>query len=237
MVRDGLTTTIDIFDAACLVSRIVPKLAFLPQTHIAAVETYIGTLAPPATNPPQIFHTSILALQSTIQAMLAALLRPPTLVSRINLAGEAIKRNYNSVSRSTRWPLGLLDDTRQRINEEKEERARRGQIELEELSKELRYTQQTVASELAGWQDMHERMGRQAIKEFARNMLIIERERLQGIRRALRKLQGDPPELVLAAEAEQPDAVESDIFGTVNSSVSNGGESSAMGEAAVNGVR
>ncbi|KAI0440541.1 hypothetical protein F4803DRAFT_553020 [Xylaria telfairii] len=227
----------DIYDAACLVSRIVPKLAFLPQTHIAAVETYISTLAPPATNPPQIFHTSILALQSTIQAMLAALLRPPTLVSRINLASEAIKRNYNSVSRSTRWPLGLLDDTRQRINEEKEERARRGQIELEELSKELRYTQQTVASELAGWQDMHERMGRQAIKEFARNMLIVERERLQGIRRALRKLQGDFLDPALAAEAQQPDAVESDIFGTVNSSASNGGESSAMREAAVNGVR
>ncbi|KAI0478142.1 hypothetical protein F4859DRAFT_48369 [Xylaria cf. heliscus] len=221
----------DIYDAACLVSRIVPRLAFLPQTHIAAIETYISILAPPATNPHQIFHTSVLAMQSTIQAMLAALLRPPTLISRINLASEAIKRNYNSVSRSTRWPLGLLDETRQRINEEKEERARRGQVELDELSKELRYTQQTVASELAGWQDMHERMGRQAIKEFARSMLILERERLQGIRRALRKLQGDP------LEAQQPDAIQPGVIGMDNSPLSNGDGSSAMGKAAVNGVR
>ncbi|KAI0550669.1 hypothetical protein F4679DRAFT_200662 [Xylaria curta] len=214
----------DIYDAACLVSRIVPKLAFLPHTHIAAIETYISTLSPAATSPPHIFHASILALQSTIQAMLAALLRPPTLVSRIHLASEAIKRNYNSLSRSTRWPLGLLDETRQRINEEKEERARRSQMELDELSKELRYTQQTVASELAGWQDMHERMGRQAIKEFARSMLILERERLQGIRRALRKLQGDSPE---PPALDQADAVQPGISGMGNAS--NGGESSTNG--------
>ncbi|KAI0204931.1 hypothetical protein F4808DRAFT_315283 [Astrocystis sublimbata] len=188
-VNTVAVTANDIYDAACLVSRIVPKLAFLPHTHISAVETYISTLAPAATSPPQILHTSVLALQSTIQALLAALLRPPTLISRINIASEAIKRNYNSVSRSTRWPLGLLDETRQRINEEKEEKARRGQMELEELSKELRYTQQTVASELAGWQVMHERMGKQAIRDYARGMLILEKERLQGIKRALRKLQ------------------------------------------------
>ncbi|KAF3061240.1 hypothetical protein GL218_03772 [Daldinia childiae] len=102
---------------------------------------------------------------------------------------KAIERNYSSVSRSTRWPLGLLDETRQRLNEEREEKARRAQTEVDVLSKELRYTQQTVASELAGWEDMHERMGRRAIKEFARGMLILERERLQGIRRAQRKLQ------------------------------------------------
>ncbi|KAI0534346.1 hypothetical protein GGR58DRAFT_520457 [Xylaria digitata] len=228
----------DLYDAACLMSRIAANLAFLPPTHTAAVETYISTLAPPATNPPHIFHTSILALQSTIQAMLTALSRPPQLIEQINLARKAIERNYNSVSRSTRWPLGLLDETRQRINEEKEERARRTQLELDELSKELRYTQQTVASELAGWQDMHGRMGRQAIKEFAKSMLILERERLQGIRRALRKLRDVPPEPVSISQARQPaDSIRPSICKTVdNLPANNGGESSAMGEAAVNGV-
>ncbi|KAF2967408.1 hypothetical protein GQX73_g6169 [Xylaria multiplex] len=228
----------DLYDAACLMSRIATNLAFLPPTHTAAVETYISTLAPPATNPPHIFHTSILALQSTIQAMLTALSRPPQLIEQINLARKAIERNYNSVSRSTRWPLGLLDETRQRINEEKEERARRTQLELDELSKELRYTQQTVASELAGWQDMHGRMGRQAIKEFAKSMLILERERLQGIRRALRKLRDVPLEPVSISQARQPaDSIRSSLSKAVeNLPANNGGESSAMGEAAVNGV-
>ncbi|KAI1130822.1 hypothetical protein F5Y10DRAFT_103241 [Nemania abortiva] len=237
----------DLSDAASLLSRMVVKLAFLPPTHITAFETYVSTLAPPATNPAYLFHASILTLQSTIQAMLTSLSRPPQIIAQIQLARKAIERNYNSMSRSTRWPLGLLDETRQRINEEKEEKARRTQVELEDLSKELRYTQQTVASELAGWQDLHGRMGRQAIKEFARSMLILERERLQGMRRALRKLQDAPPDPTLIAHLPQPPHAAQ--RGGVLRSIENRppankrgegvgvgvGESSAMGEAAGGG--
>jgi len=97
------------------------------------------------------------------------------------------------MSRSTRWPLGLLDDARQRLNEEREERARQGEMEGDNLSRELRYTQQTVAAELAGWQEMHEKMGRRAIKELAKGMLVQERMRLQGFRRALRTVRDGSP--------------------------------------------
>jgi hypothetical protein len=203
----------------------------MPPTHIYAFATYMETFAPPATNPPQILHTSILALQSTIQAMLTALSRPPQLIGQISSARKAIERNYNSVSRSTRWPLGLLDETRQRINEEKEEKARRTQIEVDELGKELRYTQQTVASELAGWQDMHERMGRQAIREFARSMLILERERMQGMKRALRKLQDATPGLIPAAQVQHsPDTVQPSTSSKVeeNLPTNKSGESSVI---------
>ena len=65
---------------------------------------------------------------------------------------------------------------------------RAGQAEVNNLSRELRYTQQTVAMELAGWQDMHERMGRRAIRELARGMVVVEKMRLEGMKRALRKL-------------------------------------------------
>lgn len=65
---------------------------------------------------------------------------------------------------------------------------RAGQEEVNNLSRELRYTQQTVAMELAGWQDMHERMGRRAIRELARGMVVVEKMRLEGMKRALRKL-------------------------------------------------
>ncbi|KAI1209399.1 VPS9 domain-containing protein [Annulohypoxylon truncatum] len=184
----GVVTN-DFYDAASEVSREVANLAFVPPSHISAFEAYVYTLIPPQSNPSYLFHNSFLAVQSTIQAMLASLSRPPQLVTQIVSCRKAIERNYNSVSRSTRWPLGLLDETRQRINEDREEKARRAQTEVDTLSKELRYTQQTVASELAGWEEMHERMGRKAIREFARGMLILERERLQGLRRAQRKLQ------------------------------------------------
>ncbi|KAI1073403.1 VPS9 domain-containing protein [Whalleya microplaca] len=179
----------DLYDAANILSRGVSTLAFLPQSHISAFDAYVRTIAPPQSNPSSQFHASLLALQSTMQAMLSSLSRPPQLVAQISSSRRAIERSYNSLSRSTRWPLGLLDETRQRLNEEKEEKARRTQLEVDDLSKELRYTQQTVAGDLAGWQDLHERLGRQAIRELARGMLVLERERLQGLRRAQRRFQ------------------------------------------------
>ncbi|KAI1817861.1 hypothetical protein GGS20DRAFT_458951 [Poronia punctata] len=214
--------THDIYDAARLLSRLVAGLAFVPSTHISAFEVYVKTLLPPSTNPPHIFHTSVLALQSTIQAMLLALSKPPHLIGQITLARKALERNQNYLSRSTRWPLGLLDEARQRISEDREDKARRDQIRVNGLSKELRYTQQTVASELAGWQDMHERMGRQAIKDFARDMLILERERLQGIKRALRKLQDGNREPILTTQAQKAsDTVEPNASKTTENRVAN----------------
>lgn len=65
---------------------------------------------------------------------------------------------------------------------------RASQAEVDNLSRELRYTQQTVAMELAGWQDMHEKMGRRAIRDLAKGMVVLEKMRLEGMGRALRKL-------------------------------------------------
>lgn len=166
-------------------------LAYLPATHLHAFETYVRALSPTTFNPHAVFHSTLLALQSTIDAILSALSRPPRLINQINASRRTVERNYSSLSRSTRWPLGLLDDTRQRLNEEREERMRAGQAEVDNLSRELRYTQQTVAMELAGWQDLHEKMGRRAIRELARGMVVVEKMRLEGMRRALRKLKKD----------------------------------------------
>lgn len=178
----------DLYDSSVLLHRAVSTLPFLPSAHLTALETYVRALSPATANPYTIFHSSFLALQSTIDAILAALARPPRLINQINYAKKTVDKNFSSISRSTRWPLGLLDDTRQRLNEEREGRARAGQAEVDNLSRELRYTQQTVAMELAGWQDMHERMGRNAIRELARGMVVVEKMRLEGMRRACRKL-------------------------------------------------
>lgn len=122
------------------------------------------------------------------------------------------ERSYSSLSRSSRWPLGLLDETRQRLNEEREEKARRSEGEAERLGRELRYAQQTVAGELAGWRDMHERMGRRAIRDLARGMVVAERGRLEGLRRALRAVR------------------EVDVGVRVGVGVSDGGGSGMMGD-------
>jgi hypothetical protein len=155
----------------------------------------VRALQSPTSSPPQTFHTTLLALHSTITALLSSLSRPPQLVAQIQSTRKQVERSYNTLSRSTRWPLGLLDETRQRINEEREEKVKGKQREVIELGKELRYSQQTVAGELAGWQDLHEHMGRRAIRDFARGMVVLERNRLDGMMRALRKLQEKGPEM------------------------------------------
>jgi hypothetical protein len=61
-------------------------------------------------------------------------------------------------------------------------------MELADLGRELRYTQQVVASELASWQENRVEMGRRALKELARRMVVTEKARLEGMRRAVRGL-------------------------------------------------
>jgi hypothetical protein len=174
-------------------------------THVAALQAYVQTIAPASSSPYGVFHSTCLSILSTVIAMLLSLSRPTSLILSINASRKTIERSYNSLSRSTRWPLGLLDETRQRLNEEKEEKVRRTKEEAEELGRELRYTQQVVAGELAGWQDLHEKMGRKAIRDLARSMLIRERTTLEGMRRAMRKLKVVPvmqPMPHMAGEAE-----------------------------------
>jgi hypothetical protein len=183
-----LTLAPDLFDASQLLAKAVATLAFLPEPHIASFEVYVRSLMPSQSSPVHVFFNTFLALYGNVEAILKALDRPPQLISQITTVRRDIERSYSSLNRSSRWPLGLLDDTRQRFNEERGEKVRRAELEAENLSRELRYTQQTVANELAGWRDVHERMGRRAIRELARGMLIAERMRLAGMQRALRQL-------------------------------------------------
>ncbi|KAK5251995.1 hypothetical protein LTR16_005541, partial [Cryomyces antarcticus] len=70
---------------------------------------------------------------------------------------KSIDRHLSSMTRQTRWPSGLFDDTRRHMQLEAAGKAEKAASELETLGCELRYTQQTVAAELAGWQDGHEK--------------------------------------------------------------------------------
>ncbi|OAA39126.1 VPS9 domain protein [Metarhizium rileyi] len=183
----GLASS-DLYDSMVLLHRAVSSLTYLPRSHIGALEAYVRAMAPTQASPQATLHNTLLAVQSTVQALLSSLARPITLISQITAARRDADRNDSSAGRSSRWPLGLLDETRQRLQDGKEKRAKKHREEAEYLSKELRYTQQTVAGELAGWQDMHDKMGRRAIQEFARAMVVHERMRLDGMVRALRKI-------------------------------------------------
>ncbi|KAK4229081.1 hypothetical protein QBC38DRAFT_473676 [Podospora fimiseda] len=181
---------VDLYESSVILSKAVSSLPFLPQTHIQAFDSYVRALLPIQSSPNSQFFAAFLALYANIEAILKALARPPQTISKITAVRREIDRSYSTLSRSSRWPLGLLDETRQKMNEDREGKLRKLEVEAEMMGKELRYTQTVVAGELAGWREMHERLGRKAIKDLAKGVLVVERGRLEGIRRALRKVKG-----------------------------------------------
>ena len=184
------SSTLDLYDASALLRRALATFSFLPPSHLTGFSTYLQTLMPSSCGPHLTLHFALMASQNTIQALITALSKTAAHAVQIVNARRAAERTTHSLGRAaaSRWPLGLLDDTRQRLYDEKEEKARKARGVVDGLGKELRYSQQVVAGELAGWQEMHVRMSRQVLREFARGMVVLERAKLQGTERALRNI-------------------------------------------------
>ncbi|KAF2495859.1 hypothetical protein BU16DRAFT_485158 [Lophium mytilinum] len=182
------TASTDLTDSASISSQAVQSLIFLPQEHLKAFEKYTKTLLQSDASPMTSFYYNMLAISSTTTAVLTALNRPSTLISQMSTTQKAIDRHSLSFRRSDRWPLGLLDDARHRIQRDAAERMDKSLNELDGLGRELRYTQQVVAGELAAWQEQRVAMGRKACRELALKMVVTERARLESMKRALRGL-------------------------------------------------
>lgn len=178
----------DLNDASKLANSAVHSLAFLPAQHLRAFERYTKTIAPSDASPITGFYYNMHAISSTITAVLSSLTRPSNLINSMSSTQKAIDRHDLSVRRSDRWPLGLLDDARSRVQRDALEKMDKSKSDLADLGRELRYTQQVVASELASWQESRVEMGRKALRELARRMVVTERARLESMKRAVREL-------------------------------------------------
>ncbi|KAF2833068.1 hypothetical protein CC86DRAFT_310711 [Ophiobolus disseminans] len=178
----------DLNDAAKISNTAIHSLHFLPEKHLKAFERYVKTLSQSEASPMAGFYYSMHAISSTITAILASLSRPSTLITSMSTAQKAIDRHNLSVRRSDRWPLGLLDDARSRVQRDAQEKMDKSKLELADLGRELRYTQQVVAQELASWQENRVEMGRRALKDLAKKMVVVEKARLESMRRAVREL-------------------------------------------------
>ncbi|KAH9823704.1 Vacuolar sorting protein 9 (VPS9) domain [Teratosphaeria destructans] len=163
----------DIYEAHELASKAVSTLLFLPPPYPKAMARYTKTLTPTEASPIHALYYALHSTQSTSTALQLALNRPTYLIGSMTAAQRGITRSLDSLSRSHR---------------EAEEKAERGRRELAALGAELRFTQQTVAGELAVWQEEHVRSGREGLRRLARESLVRERARLEGMRRALREV-------------------------------------------------
>ena len=79
-----------------------------------------------------------------------------------------------------------MEDNRQSQAQDAQDKIKGLEEEVHFAACELNVTYQTVAGELAGWHDQHEQLMKQAIRDFARTMVIKEKSRLDGMRQALR---------------------------------------------------
>lgn len=178
----------DLFEAQNLASSRLATLLFLPPAYGAAFDRYTKTLLPTEASPWTSLYYSLHAIQSSSMAIQVALNRPAYLIGSMNQAKRNIDRALGSASRSNRWTpnIGLFEDAKKAVETEAWEKAAKARGELETLGCELRYTQQTVASELAAWQEEHVRAGKAMLRRFAKESLVKERARLEGMQRALR---------------------------------------------------
>ncbi|KAL8729303.1 MAG: hypothetical protein Q9166_004800 [cf. Caloplaca sp. 2 TL-2023] len=171
-----------------LATSAISTLPFLPPSHLTALTLFASTTTPSESSPYKIFHADLTAISSTNLAILSSLSRPHTLISAITTLTSTLSKHSTSLRRSDRWPLGLLDETRKSIHEEARGKVEKTKEELRGLRCELEYTQQTVAGELAGWQELHGRLGRRAIRGLVERVVVGEKDRLEGMRRAVRGL-------------------------------------------------
>ena len=181
----------DFSEAQSLSSARVSSLLFMPQSHLTAFERYAKTLVPTEASPMAGLYYNLHSIHSSSNAIQDALDRPSYLIGSMSQTQRAIDRSMGSISRSNRWTpnIGLFEDAKKQAALEAWEKASKARGELESLGCELRYTQQTVASELAGWQEEHVRTGKAMLRRFAKETIVKERARLEGVRRALREIQ------------------------------------------------
>jgi hypothetical protein len=178
----------DLSEAAKLADTALHTLTFLPDRHLKALNRYTKTLAQSEAGPIAGFYYNMHAISSTINAILVALNRPSTLISSMSATQKMVDRHHLSMRRSDRWPLGLLDDARSRMQRDAQEKMEKAADELSVFGKELRYTQQVVAGELASWQESRVEWGRSTLREFAKKMVVSEKARLESMKRAVREL-------------------------------------------------
>nr|OQO29324.1 hypothetical protein B0A51_02900 [Rachicladosporium sp. CCFEE 5018]OQO29874.1 hypothetical protein B0A51_02326 [Rachicladosporium sp. CCFEE 5018] len=178
---------VDLFESASLANTALNTLTFLPPSHLSALDRYTRTFSLTDADPMASLYYTLHSTYTSLSALQTALNRPAYLIGSMTSAQRTISRAQNSLSRSARWTpnIGLFEDSKQVTTLDAWAKAEKARQEYEALGCELRYTQEVVAGELAGWQEEHVRSGREMLKKLARDMIVKERERLEGIRRAL----------------------------------------------------
>ncbi len=182
-------TFVDQHEAMTLLCTAVGTVADLPRPHKTAFERYAKTLRQAEAAPLLVLQHELFASAAALAAFQTVFARPDSLVASMRACRRAVERHSQVMRRPDRWPMGLLSESRHKMQREAAIRAQKARLELDSLGRELRYTHQTVAGELASWHTSRTADGRAALRDYAAKTLVIERARLDGMRRALEAVQ------------------------------------------------
>lgn len=192
--QSDLATSLDL--AASGLSTLGPPSTTLPRSHVEAMTKFAALMQiEPASSPLSIYTSSLSSFQTTILAVQTALTRPSNLITQITSAQRSLERNRGnlaneSVPRKNPFNINFpgSEESRLKSMADSERKIMDGEVEVDRLGRELRYTQEVVLGELAGWTTWRENWGRQEIKRLVRGSVVKERERLRGMQRVLRNL-------------------------------------------------
>ena len=184
-------TASDFSDALSIASNSLRTFSFIPPEHLQAFTRYAAALTPFESSPYKTFTENTAAIHSTILAILSSLARPHAQVDNLQAARKGLERQRSSLRRGERFPFlrpggGLLEESRQQKFNDALVKIEDQEVEIENMGKELRYTQSVVAGELAAWQAQREEMGKRAVRELVKGQVVREKERLRCLIRGVR---------------------------------------------------
>ncbi|RMD40366.1 hypothetical protein DV735_g4757, partial [Chaetothyriales sp. CBS 134920] len=191
----------DVADALTLLAHAVgslgaPSLSPLPKRQVDALARFASHMQSElSSNPLAVYLDSLRSFNDTVGAMQASLSKPSILISRIVSANRRIDKDRQSLLSSAspkRGPFSLnlpgMEESRIKGMREAEARMIEAEAQVQALGKELRYTNEVVLSELAGWTTWKGELAKEEVRRYAQSMVVKERERLRAMQRVLRSL-------------------------------------------------
>ncbi|KAK5947023.1 hypothetical protein PMZ80_001169 [Knufia obscura] len=182
--------------ASNVLSTLGPPSTTLPKPHIEAFARIAALMHTEPPSSPLVTYVSAMAsFQTTIAAMQTVLTRPTSLANQIRSAQKAMDRYQSSLASNSaprKGPFNIhlpgMEESRLRSMRDMEKQIVESEAEIDTKGRELRYTQEVVLGELAGWTSWREQWGKNEIRRFANATLVKERERLNNMQRVLNNL-------------------------------------------------
>jgi hypothetical protein len=193
--------------ASAATSTFGPPATLLPKADVDAFARYSALMTTsPESSPLVSFVQAVTGFHTTITAIQSSLLKLNNLINRINDATRTLERNRQNLTSQLlprKFQFPGLEESRLKSMKDSERKIAEAEQEIVRMGKELRYSQEVVLGELAGWTDWREKVGKEAVRAFVKGMVVKEKERYKGLQRCLRKLK--------EVNANQGDGVATDV--------------------------